>query len=601
MGKILEVDLTSGSIKTVETNPDDARNFLGGNGLGAKILWDRLKDPGVDPLGPDNIFMIMLGPLTGTSVPGGSRFVTVCKSPLTAPLNPPHPKASGISYATGGGAFAPELKMAGYDGIIVTGKSPKPVYLFIDDDKVELRDASHLWGKGTDQTDILMRQELGDDFRTVMVGPAGENAVPMACVVTESTRAAGRAGTGAVMGSKNLKAIAVRGSKVVPLADAKSVMELRRKMLDNVPNWGRIARWRRWGTTSSLTSNNDLGLWATKNHREGSYEGHDLIAGPIVEETFWVRHRSCVGCPMYCMKLGVVPSGPYKGTIAEGPEYESGTMLGSNLLMKDLYGEMKVIAVADDLGLDNISAGNVIGFVMEAYEKGLVTKSDLGGVEATWGNVEATIELLNMMAYKKGFGEVMGRGTRAVADKVGGDSRKFAMEVKNHGFAAHGTQANPPRAIGYATANRGACHLVAFDPKGQNSQHVDNALVICRFVSGSAGGPNVYVPVLNAITGWNLTVEQYMEIGERIWNLEKMFNVRNGFRREDDYMPDRVFTEPLTYGPKKGAVLVKDQFTQSLEQYYKDRGWDVKTSVPTPDKLRSLGLNDAAELAASLL
>lgn len=599
MGKILEVNLTTGAINTIETDVDMARKFMGGQGFGIKMLWDRVRDPAIDPLGPDNIFMLMVGPITGTPIPGASRFTTYCKSPIAKPLDPAHPNAGSIAVATCGGWFAPEVKHAGYDGIMVLGKAAKPVYLYIDDDKVEIRDASHLWGKGTDETDMLLREELGPEFRFVMVGPAGENAQPLACVVTESSRAAGRGGTGGVMGSKNLKAIACRGSKTVPLADAKGVYELRRHVLEKVLDWPGIDMWRRTGTAGINSANSDAGLWACRNHREGTWtEGWQLWA-PYVERTFWQRHRSCSQCPMHCMKIGVIKSGPYKGTIAEGPEYEHSAMLGADLLMTDLYGTMRLIYECDNLGLDAIGAGGAIAFAMECYEHGLLTASDLGGVEAVWGDAEAAIALARMIAYGEGFGAYLAQGTRVAAEQIGPEALRFSMECKNHAYPAHGVQNNPNRGVFYATSNRGACHLTGHNKASQNEYAIRNSLVCCTFVHSSAGGMDFYPAVVNAITGWNMGTTEYLEIGDRIWNLERAYMGIQGFRRQDDYLRDRVF-EPLQWGPHAGAHRVREEEEAKKDTLYTERGWDVAKALPTPETLRKLGLDEAAEEIARL-
>ena len=598
--KMLEVDLTTGNIKTTDDHMKYVKQFIGGRALGGKLLWERLKDkdPGLDPVSPDNPLMFLTGPMTGTPLPA-SRITVYTKSAITKPLNSPYEHASTVAWACAGGMFAPELKMAGYDGVIFTGKANKPVYLVIDDDRVEIRDASHLWGKNTNEVDIMLRDELGPEFRTMYIGPAGENGVYYAAIITESSRAAGRSGVGRVMGSKNLKAIAVRGTQVVPVNNLNNVLNPRAELFNEIMNkWSGYEQWRRWGTAVMLTASTERGTQITKNFQEGTYEDTNLIGAVAADKRFWVRHRSCYQCPIRCMKIGCVPDGPYKGLIAEGPEYETGTLHGSNLLAKDLYGMMASIEKADDLGLDSISAGAVVGFAMEAYEKGILTKSDLGGLDLTWGNMEASIKLQEMIVKREGIGDILAKGVWRASQAIGKGSEDFAIHVKGNELAAWGIQANHGFAVVYGTSTRGACHQVGPNILIQHERSMTDTIVMCRFVYyGIGSGP--LLNAFNAVTGWNFTMEDYLQVGERMWNQEKVFNAREGFRREDDYVPKR-FQTPLTVGPKAGAVLTAEDQEKLLDNYYTDRGWDLKTSLPTEGKLRELGLDDLVPVIKDL-
>lgn len=599
MGKILEIDLTSKKIGTIDTDMKLAEKFVGGRGFGAKYLWDRVKNPGLDPLSPENPLMVFTGPLTGTILPGPSRLVVCTKAPNTSPASSTYPKASTLAYSCMGGQIGPEIKFAGYDGIIITGKADKPSYIVIDDSKVEIRDAAKLWGKTTNQTDLLLAQELGPTFRTMYIGPAGENLVKYAAIITESSRAAGRSGVGCVMGSKNLKAIAVRGSNMVPVADMEGLIKVRQEMFQALKSWNAYDQWRRWGTASMLLASSQAGTQATKNYREGTYEQGDKIGAPISEKEFWVKHRACFQCPLHCMKIGQVSSGPYKGTIAEGPEYETGTLHGSNCLVTDLGGMMKSIEVADDLGFDSISVSNILGFVMDIYEQGIVTQADLDGIDMKWGNVEAMIAMQKKIAYREGVGAILAEGVKAAAAKFGKGAEQHAMHVKGQELAAWNVPANHGFAIVYGTSNRGGCHQTGPTVEEQQRRTMCDTIVICRFLYYGIGTA-LFQKALNTVTGWKLDDAAFFKVADRIWNQEKVFNAREGFRRVDDKMPARFGTAAFTVGPKKGATLPPDAQEKILDEYYTKRGWDTKTSLPTEAKLKELDLGDLVEVVQGI-
>jgi aldehyde:ferredoxin oxidoreductase len=593
-GVVLEADLTQKKIRRIPLAKEDARDFIGGRGLGMKLLADRLKKPGVDPLSPENPLLFMPGPFSGLPIPSASRTCIVTKSPRTSPLKPKYPQGSTVSYANMGGFFGPEVRFAGYDGIIVTGQSASPVYLWIDDDKVEIRDAGKFWGMRTDPFDRRFIEELGDRrFRTCYIGPAGENLVSYACVVNTAARAAGRGGTGCVMGAKKLKAIAVRGSGQPEVAEHEkflSVLEdIRKNFRAGFGGGAGYDDWRRYGTASALISASDSGFQAVKNFAEGTYADIDRIGAIAAEQKIWVRDFACFCCPLSCKKAGAVRSGKYAGITHDGPEYETGTMLGANLMLSDLDAVMKAISDVDDYGLDSITTGNVIGFLMEAYEKKLVDRAFLDGIDLTWGNADAILEMVRKIALREGVGELASKGVKALAAKIGGGSSKFAIHSKGHELAAWNPHRSPELAIAYTTASRGACHLNSDSAKGQNQYVADDSLGVCLFALEGFGKDGLR-RLLTAITGIEWTEEAYLRAGERIYNLERAFNCREGFTREDDSLPERFFEEPLSYGPHKGAVLKREEFEKSLTGYYEDRGWDVKTGKPAPEKLEALGL-----------
>jgi len=594
-GSILEVNLTSGTIEKVPVSPSDAKNFVGGRGLGMKILWDKVKEPGLDPFSPQNPVMFMPGPMTGYPFASSSRTCVVTKSPRTSPIDSPYTHASTVSYANMGGFIGPEIRFAGYDGIVVTGKASKPVYIKIENDDVEICDASAFWGMRTDEFDIKFHESLGDNrFQSCYIGPAGENRVPMACVMNTAARAAGRGGTGAVMGSKNLKAIAVKGTRFPEVADHKKYLELLDKTRTKFRDDPMTAWWRANGTAGALTTISEASREAVKNFREGTFTDVSLIGAEAARAKAWQRDFACYACPLACKKSGVIQKGIYAGLVHDAPEYETGTMYGSNLLISNLEGLLKEIYAGDDYGVDIISTGNAIGFLMEAYEKGYIDKDFVDGIDLTWGNVHAVLDMLQKITYREGVGDLAGQGVKKLAEKVGRDSHKFAIHVKGHELAAHNVHVNPGMGISYVSSNRGACHLNGANPQEQNSTAMVDSLGLCLFAAGSYG-ENGLENIITMITGHDYPTDVYMKTGERVFNLEKMFNYREGFRREDDVLPDRFFEEPLTIGTGKGAVLDRKEFEELLTTYYTDRGWDPITSRPTDEKLESLGLEFTME------
>jgi len=590
-GIILDVDLSSGKIEKKAISPFDLKNFVGGRGLGIKLLWDHLKDkPGADPLGQDNPLMFMSGLFSGFPAPSSSRTCVVTKSPHTSPKESPYAHASTLSYSNMGGFFGPELRFAGYDGLVITGKAADPVYLFIDDDKVEIRDARKFWGTGTDQFDKDFIEELGDPrFRTCYIGPAGENLVEYASIINTAARAAGRGGTGCVMGSKNLKAVAVRGTGQPRVGNHRLFLDSLEEARQRFKNEQVYGIWRTSGTAFGLELFSGLGMMAVKNFREGTFSEVDKI-GVQPSMKNWIRSFSCYCCPLACKKSGKTTDSPFAGLVHDGPEYETGTMLGANLMISDLAGILKAVYISDDYGLDIISLGNVIGFLMEAYEKKLIDKKFLDNIDLNWGSVDATLEMIHRIATRQGIGDLASRGVRALAEEIGQDSHKFAMHVKGHELAAHNCHANPPRAMCYATSNRGACHLNGTSIEEQNSMALTDSIGVCSFAMGGYGNDGgLIAKLMTGITG-AASKSDLSQIGERIYNLEKLFNYREGFTRADDVIPERFFEEPLTVGAKKGAVLTRDQFKNMMDEFYTKRGWDLKTSEPEAAKLKNLNL-----------
>jgi aldehyde:ferredoxin oxidoreductase len=596
-GVLLVVDLTSGSIDRLSIPAEDMEKFIGGRGLGMKVLWDLLESPGTDPDSEENPLIFMTSPLSGFPVPAASLCCVVTKSPHTAPVQSDHVHASTITYSLVGGFLGPEIRFAGYDGLVITGKSQTPVYIVIDDDRVEIRDGTKFWGMNTDAFDREFIRELGDRrFRTCYIGPAGENLVEYACIISTAARASGRGGSGYVMGSKKLKAIAVRGSRMPEPSDVKSfsvlLESLRMAFLQpSLANGIAQEYFQAFGSSASLTAASLSCLQTVKNFREGTFPGIAGISEFSAKKTVWIKDFSCYCCPLPCKKSGRVTRGKYAGFIHDGPEYETGTMLGANLWVSSITGLVRSIAMGDDYGLDLISTGNVIGFLMEAYSKRIINKSFLDGIELTWGNVDAVHAMIRKIATREGAGDLCAGGVKKLSELLGNGSDTFAFHVKGQEIAGWNPQSDPAMALSYVTSNRGACHHNGGSASSQNEKALLDSLCICSFAHSYAAADGLYRDMLSAITGVPRTEEDLMRAGERAFNLEKMFNYREGFRRIDDTLPDRFFTRPYTIGLLAGRVLNRKSFLSRLDSFYDERGWDRATTRPMDEKLNSLGLS----------
>lgn len=589
-GRVLEIDLERRRHSILDTDLKAAEAFLGGRGMGIKTLWDRLPSAGVDPLSPANPLMFWPGPLSGLPLAGSSRVSVVTKAANTSPLESAFPNASTLTYSSIGGHFGPALKQAGFDGLIVTGRSDRPVVLVIDEGNITFLDAGDLWGRQTSATFEQLKRDLGPDFRLVAIGPAGETGVRFASIVSDVRRTTARGGAGAVMGSKNLKAIAVRGSLPIPIHNMEGLVSLRRNISTLLSDWSNFSHWRRWGPTPLLLSSDQAGMLTTKNFREGSWKNVSNLGIPTAEREFWVHSSACAYCPLKCVKTGQIANGPWKGTVAEGPGYSAGAMLGSNCGVSEFDGLMKLIATSDELGLDPIAAGNVLGFVLDLYENGVLRSHGLDGLEPVWGHVPTLLELLHRIALRRGIGDILSLGVKRAAAAFGKEAEPFAMHIKGQEMAGWNVPANHDFALVYGTANRGASHQEGSTIGEQHRRTFLDALCVCRFVYGGVGiAP--YQRALTLATGWPCDDTAMLATGERIWNLEKLFNAREGFRRIDDNAPARMTSLSFTTGPKKGSTFSVEKQNSLLDNYYLGRGWDVKTSLPTPEKLKALGLD----------
>ncbi len=602
--KLLRVDLTSGTSQ-VEPIPEDwLRDYIGGRGLGDRYLYEEV-DPQVDPLSPENKLMFATGPLTGTPVPCGARYTVVTKGPLT----------DAITTSNSGGHWGPELKFAGYDLLIVEGAAARPSYLFIYDDQVEIRDAAAYWGHGVSETEDGLRNELGiPQLRVACIGPAGENLVRFACIMNDKHRAAGRSGVGAVMGSKNLKAIAVRGTGGVAVADPEAFMKamwnMRAEMKDSP---GRKA-FSDFGTAATIDMTQAFGALPARNFQEGQFEEYENLNGTTIRNTRMETNKACFACTIACgrvTRLGehsdkyLVNMHPRNWKQAgEGPEYEAAWALGADTGVGDLDAVLKANWLCNDLGMDPISMGATLAAAMELYEEGKITDEQVE-MPLRFGSEEALIRMTEATAYREGLGDDLAEGSKILGEKY--HNPDVFMGVKGQEFPAYDPRGFQGMGIAYATCNRGACHLRAWTPAIESTGVADphtpdgksewvvheqhrstahDATGLCLFV-GATGGPlETFVPCTAAATGVDYTLDDFIKIGERTWNLERLWNLRAGLTKADDTLPKRLLKTAHKEGPSAGVTVNLDAM---LPVYYRERGWDQE-GIPTPEKLAELGL-----------
>jgi aldehyde:ferredoxin oxidoreductase len=613
-GKVLRVNLTDQTAKEEDLSVNMAKNFIGGAGFGIKYLFDEVKK-GADALGPDNKLIFAPGPLSGTDVPCASRMAVTAKSPLTG----------AVGMALSGGQFPVELKFAGYDVLIVEGKAEKPTYVWIKGGEVKFRSAKKLRGMKTTDTQQIIKNELNDqNVRIACIGPAGENQIKTACIINE-WRAVGRKGLGAVMGSKNLKAIAIRGDKEVPVAYKEKFKEARRAfqaaMKASEVLYPAFAK---WGTPMVVDHTCAMGIFPTRNFTAtGEYDPTDKL-GTEVQGTRNIGKEHCYGCPVGCSQLKLAQTGPYAGILTEGPEFETMYAYGGATGVENIDAVIAADRLADELGIDTISSGVAIAFAMELYEKGILTNEDTGGMELNFGNHEAMITILKQMAYREGFGALLADGVKVAAEKIGKGSEKYAMHVKGLELPGYDVRGAKAHGLNYATAYTGADHCrgyafqeifgapipeevdrFAVEGKGRLTKWNQDVRTACTDAPPMCGFlMDMAVPhmatrntadLLTAVTGLDFTPEGVHQVGERINNLAAAFNVREGFTRADDTLPERLMTEPLKGGASKGHFISKDELDQMLDEYYTERGWDVTTGAPTREKLAELGIEYAAD------
>jgi aldehyde:ferredoxin oxidoreductase len=606
LGKILWIDLSQNTIKEEALDEKLCRDYIGGFGIGAKIIFDHQKAK-IDPLGPDNIFGFMTGPFTGTQALGGSRYSVVGKSPLTGTWGD----------ANSGGYFGPALKFAGFDGLFFKGIAAKPVYLFIDNGKAEIRDAAHLWGKDCCETEDIIRKELGNDVECACIGPSGENLSLIAGVINNKGRAAARSGLGAVMGSKKLKAVAAKGKIKVPVFDEAGVAEFRKKYTPELG--GPLPLFRAFGTPGIFAQSVQFSEAPIKNWGgipDVDFPNFNNIAGDAVvarQEKRYACYRCVVGCGGH-MKEG---RGEYKYSAGvHKPEYETLGLFGSSLLNDNIESIIMANDLCNRYGLDTISAGATIAFAMECYENGIITKEDTDGVEMTWGNHRAIIAMLTKIGKREGFGNILADGVKIASEKIGRNSEKYAMHIQGQEYPAHEPKNGYTFAIAYrmdATPGRHTrdagmpppgLAMPEFDRKSFFGRaraqkiamayyNVADSLGLCHFVLGTYPDASVMLDFFNVITGWNYSMDDLIKAGERIVNIRHCFNIREGFNPLKYKNPDRMVGKPpFKEGPLSGLTIDEEtidrEFCEAME-------WDTKTTKPSKNRLHVLGMEDVAK------
>ncbi|WP_425058989.1 putative oxidoreductase YdhV [Sporomusa carbonis] len=614
-GKVLRVNLTEKTFSEETLSREVARKFVGGAGFGIKYLFDEV-DPGIDALSPENKLIFASGPLSGTSTPCASRMAITTKSPLTG--------AVGMSLT--GGYFPVELKFAGYDVLIIEGKADKPTYLAIQPGKVAFRSAEHLWGMNTFDTQEVLKGELVDQgYRIACIGPAGENLSRIAAIINER-RAAGRKGVGAVMGSKNLKAVAVRGNKAVSVADNTAFNEAKKEMLKSMKDSPVLySEMSNLGTPMVVEATCGLGIFPAKNwSATGQWEPVQEL-GIAANNSRRTGREHCYMCPVACSQMKLVREGPYAGAMSV-PEFESMYCFGGQTGVDNIDSIIAADRLCDELGLDTMSAGVTVGFAMELYEKGIITQEETGGIELNFGNHQGMVALIKQMAFRQGFGDVLADGVRLAAKKIGRGSEKYAMHVKGLELPGYDVRGAKAHGLAFATAYTGADHnrgyafqeifgipipkavdRFAIEGKGwltKWNQDVRTATcdcpTMCAFLldmAVPATATENSARLLTAVTGFAFTPEEVYQVGERVNNLARVYNVRAGFSRNDDSLPERIMTEPLAAGGSKGSYISREELSTMLDEYYAERDW-TKDGLPTPEKLIELGLDEAVAFVA---
>ena len=609
-GKILDINLSTGAVKTTKIEEDVLRKFIGGSGLAAKLFFDRVP-PDVDPLSDKNVLFLMAGPLSGTNFPTSSRVVAVFKSPQT-----------GVwGQASAGGSFAAEIKKAGYDGIAVSGMSSKPVYLVIEDDKVEIKDAADLWGKDCYETTDILIERHGAKADMLEIGPAGENLVKFASILNGKWGFISRCGVGAVMGSKKLKAIVIRGTGKVEPASPEEFIKIRKTVLNKIKEGIQTQVLAEAGTAVAVEVNALTGVLPVKNFTmgDGSLYGPKLCGGAISAH-YLTKTHSCFTCPIGCKRAVKVAEGPYAIEEGPGPQYETVSALGPLLMIDDLAAVLKMGEKANRYGMDSISCGGTIAFAMECFEKGIITSKDLDGDQLRWGNPDDVLAMMEKIAKRQGFGDVLAEGSRSAAKKIGKNAEDYTVEIKGLEFPMYDPRGSHGHGLSFMTSNRGACHVAStigsvennwvftwsdvgitggYDAKADEGKGelnvtcesldtLTNSATMCRFALMSLSITDL-AEALKATTGFDYDLDEIMECGGRIWMLIRGLNNLMGVTAADDRMPKRI----LTPHPDGGAAGSVPNVELMLKEYYKARGLDAN-GRPLKEKLNKLGLSDLA-------
>ncbi len=608
-GRVLHVDLSSGKTHVEPLNEDYAKKYIGGIGLGIRMWLDHSK-AGVDPFSPDNPLILTTGPISGTMWPtGGNGHAFVSKSP----------QSFGVGETKAHGSFGTEMKRAGYDAIVLKGKAEKPVYLWIDDDSVQVLDASQLWGKSPGETDDAIREELGDYYiRVAAIGVAGEKLARMACIINDKTRACGRTGLGAVMGSKNLKAIAVRGTRDITVAKLDEFMEYVKEFHERMKGPA-TQKYRTLGTPENVLVHNKLSCMPTRNYNNSQFEGAEKVSGEVLNDKFVAKIIGCSSCAMRCEHVCVVAEGPYEKTMTR-MEYETLWALGPYCGVDRLDAIIKGMELSNYYGIDAISAGVTVGFAMDCYERGILSQVELDGLDARFGNADAMVKLVEKIGKREGVGDLLADGAKFAADKIGKDSYKLAATIKGVESTGYDLRCLKTAALGFAVSFRGADHnrhgAYAFDVKGkvnrliaekgrgkmvrdmEDTYNLIDSFIVCKFSRGTYYKelPDM-AKLYSLVTGYDMNDVELKRCGERIQNAARLFNLREGLGRKDDTLPWKVMHEPIPdEGPSKGAFVSQTELDLLLDDYYESRGW-TKEGVPTEVKLRELGMEDLLGLA----
>ena len=617
-GNLLRVDLTHGRVTQEETRLDWARQFVGGSGLATRY-WLEETPAGADPLGPENRLIFMTGPLTATPSASASRYSVVAKSPQT-----------GLwGMANSGGTFGPALKWAGFDGIIFEGAADAPVYLSVHEGRAELREAGALWGKNVPDTEDALVAEAGRPLTVACIGPGGENRVRFAGIMNNKHRAAGRCGLGAVMGSKRLKAVACSGKAPIRFADAERFRRAVERQIAYMDESVLKIGFDTFGTNMIADMVNVRGGYPTRNWQAGQFDGIEQVNAQAMTDQVLVEGVRCFACPVACGRGTEIRSGKWQGHRGEGPEYETMDTFGAMCGVSDINAITMANYRCNEFGLDTISAGATVAFAMECFERGILTPEQTGGREIRFGDADVIVELVEKIARRDGLGDLLAEGTRGMAERLGQGSERFAMHVKGLELPAYDPRAAKITGLGYVTANRGGDHMTGYiqgptfidipflivdessirDPFVANPDEarvlvdMENALTVldslggCKFMGVLLTAGDL-TELVSAATGWNFTVEEFRQSGDRIYTLMRLCCAREGARREHDVLPARLMEEPLPGGPAAGMVIDRTTLESMKDAYYARRGWDPASGLPTPAKLAELGLADLAPALA---
>ncbi len=607
-GRVLRVDLTTGKTRLEKLDEETAKKYIGGIGLGMKLWLDNSK-AGVDAFNPDNPIVLAVGPVSGTMFPtAGNGHAFISKSPAT----------NGVGEAVSHGTFGTEMKRAGYDAVILTGKAERPVYLWIDDDSVQLLDAEQIWGKSPSETEDAIKDEIGDYYvRVASIGLAGEKLSKIASIINEKTRAAGRTGLGAVMGSKNLKAIAVRGTRDIVVAKPDEFIEMVKEFHERMKGPA-AQKYRTLGSAENVMIQNALFCMPTRNYNNAHFEMAEKVSGEHLNERYIAKIIACNSCAMRCEHEAVVHEGPYKGTMAR-MEYDNIWALGPNCGIDRLDAIIKAAELCNYYGLDAQSTGVTVSFVMDCHETGILSHEDLGGIDAHFGNAEALIQLIEKIGKREGIGDVLADGVKVAAEKIGKGSDKLAQNIKGLEVTGYDLRCLKTAALGFAVSFRGADHnrsgAYTFDMTGKvdrlkaekgrgklvkDSEDVYallDSLIICKNAKGTLYNElGDMAKLYTLVTGYEMTPEEISLAGQRINTLARLINVREGLSRKDDTLPWKVMNQPIPDdGPVKGAVVTQDELDLLLDDYYQSRGWTAG-GIPTKSQLDKLGMEDLSNI-----